>query len=48
MRKKELRVREKEAENTAKEIEMLSRKAEAEADERKKLTDLLMQLATQK
>lgn len=59
LRKEELRLREKEAATKAKEIEMLREtkekeneiarmKAEAEIEDKKKITDLLIKLATEK
>lgn len=42
-----MRVREKEAQNKAKEIEMTRLKTEAEIEDRKKITVLLIKLATE-
>ena len=46
LKKEEIKIREKEAENRRMELEILKDKTEAEIEERKKITDLLIQLAS--
>ncbi|CAG7830872.1 unnamed protein product [Allacma fusca] len=46
LRKEEMRIREIEANNKKMELEILRLKAEAEIDERKKITQLLVKLAS--
>lgn len=45
---KEVENQKKEAENKGKELDIMRLKAEAEIEERKKMTDLLLKLATSK
>ena len=46
MRKKEIKIRELEANNKAAELKILEAKAQAEVEERRKLNDFIMKMAS--